>query len=124
MYVYDPATRLCACALKGKESMMFLLLGDVEEVLGDYATQYDNMGHYITALFRIKEVFRDDDFLDKAASTSSGMEIFKGDVWNSRTKIVEPFSPEFVFSSTLIFPYLLVTTSTPLSPMARRRRAL
>ena len=43
MYVYDPAIGLYKFVVKGRKSILHLFLGDVEEVLGDYATQCGNM---------------------------------------------------------------------------------
>ena len=85
------------CVVKGEESILHVFLGDDEEELGDYAMQCGNMYSCINALFRIKEITRDDDFLHKASSTTQGKQIFKGAIWNSDNKTVVPYSPKFGF---------------------------
>jgi hypothetical protein len=83
--------------VKGKDGIQYILLGDAEEELGDYAMQCSKMDLCIAALFRINEVSCDEDFLDKAASAAQGKQIFKGGIWDSYTKTVVPISHEFIF---------------------------
>ena len=58
----------------------------------------------INALFRIKEIPRDNTFFDNASSTTLGKQIFEGAIWDSDNKNVIPFSPEFVFFEKVAFP--------------------